>query len=180
MEIRKDIEWYEWLYMFSNFGNVKSLLFGKETLLIGSPDNDWYLRVTLCSWKNHKVIKIHRLVAQEFIGKSDLQVNHIDWDRKNNDVKNLEWCTSKENINHAFKYLWRKSNMQWKKWIDNPNSIKILQKDKQWTFVRLWDSMSDVYRELWIDISSIVNTVKWNRKSAWWYKREYFIIWQNC
>ena len=105
MEIRKDIVWYEWLYMVSNLWNIKSLNFNKswfEKLLLCSPDKDWYLRVTLCNNKWHKVIKIHKLVAIAFIKNNNNkpQINHIDWDRKNNEKNNLERCTSKENINH--------------------------------------------------------------------------------
>lgn len=53
-----------------------------------------------------KSFKIHRLVMETFKpikNSSELQVNHIDGNKSNNDINNLEWCTRSENILHAFK-----------------------------------------------------------------------------
>ena len=110
----KDIEGYENLYQVSNFGRVKSLpkekQFGnsfyitKEKILENQRDKDGYLEVNLYKNKKGKHYKIHRLVAKAFILnlENKPEVNHIDGNKENNCVINLEWVSPKENINHAY------------------------------------------------------------------------------
>lgn len=62
-----------------------------------------YMNVSLYKDKHNKQYKVHRLVAMSFIPNPDNkpQVNHIDGNKENNNVNNLEWCTCKENIKHS-------------------------------------------------------------------------------
>lgn len=112
MEVWKDIEGYEGLYQVSNKGRVKSLertvWTGRgyyqtlpERILKPCKDSRGYLYVNLCKEGKRKTCRIHRLVAQAFIDNPDNlpEVNHIDEDKENNAIENLEWCTSKDNIN---------------------------------------------------------------------------------
>jgi hypothetical protein len=64
-----------------------------------------YQQVTLHNRIKSKNIVIHRLVANAFIPnfENKPQVNHIDGIKSNNSVSNLEWCTSSENVKHAYK-----------------------------------------------------------------------------
>lgn len=72
------------------------------------PDKDGYLKVRLSSLdlpkgKQH-AYSVHRLVLENFKpceNMQDLQVNHIDGNKTNNNIDNLEWVTCEENINHA-------------------------------------------------------------------------------
>lgn len=67
--------------------------------------NRGYNRIGLRNGNFQKFYSIHRLVAEAFIpnpyGLS--QVNHIDGNKNNNSISNLEWCTQSENILHAYK-----------------------------------------------------------------------------
>ncbi|WNT43856.1 HNH homing endonuclease [Lactococcus phage PMBT68] len=95
-EIWKDIIGYEGLYQVSNLGRVK----GKRMKGLYT-DKDGYYHVNL--YKNGKMTNtfVHRLVALNFIDNPEnkAQVNHIDENKSNNAVSNLNWMTNKENIN---------------------------------------------------------------------------------
>ena len=104
MEIWKDIEGFEGLYQVSNLGRTKRLYKNdKEKILKPFSNKDGYLRVNLCKEGKSKQSKVHRLVAKAFIPNLDnkSQVNHRDENKSNNKVENLEWVTSKENINYG-------------------------------------------------------------------------------
>lgn len=102
-EIWKDIEEYEGIYQVSNLGKVKSFKRGSERMLKPCRDRRGYLIVDLYKNGKHKNNKIHRLVAQAFIPNPEnkSEINHIDEDKTNNNVDNLEWSTRKENLNHG-------------------------------------------------------------------------------
>jgi len=63
-----------------------------------------YLRVTLCKDGNSELVYVHRLVAEAYIPNPENKpmVNHIDGNKQNNNVGNLEWVTGYENRLHAF------------------------------------------------------------------------------
>lgn len=93
-------------YEVSNTGKVIThhWLNTDETKELKPSKHLGYLQVVLCKNGTQKTKRIHRLVAEAFIpNPSNLkEVNHIDGDKENNHVSNLEWCTRKENMNHAF------------------------------------------------------------------------------
>ena len=97
----KPVEGYE-NYMISNLGRVKSLNYkrtGKEKLLSLGKDSKGYLYVNLCKNGVGKPFKINRLVYSTFVEEipEGLQVNHIDENKENNRLDNLNLMTPKEN-----------------------------------------------------------------------------------
>ena len=96
-----DIKDYEGLYQVSNFGRVKSSYTNR--ILKPIKHTTGYLGVNLYKNNVSYTKTIHRLVAQAFIPNPENkpEVNHIDEDKTNNMISNLEWVTSKENVNHG-------------------------------------------------------------------------------
>ena len=88
-------------YFVSNKGRVYSKKRNKYLKPLCSETG--YLKVGLWNKSKRKVVKIHRLVAEAFIENSNNKkcVNHIDGNKQNNCVSNLEWATHSENTKHA-------------------------------------------------------------------------------
>ena len=100
----RPVKGYEGLYEVSNMGRVKSLHYGKERIL-RMPDNSAGYRNVELENKAPQRKLVHRLVAEAFIpNPMNLPVvNHLDGDKHNNCVSNLEWCTYRQNTLHAIK-----------------------------------------------------------------------------
>lgn len=77
----------------------------KPGLMHPAVDKDGYLTIILSKNGQHKTYKVHRLVAETFIPNPNNlpQINHINEDKKNNTVNNLEWCDNKYNNNFGTK-----------------------------------------------------------------------------
>ena len=88
-------------YIVSNTGRVRRHTASRDRSL---RDRDGYPAVDLYQNGERKTVRVHRLVAETFIPNPDNkpEVNHIDGNKYNNDVSNLEWVTSRENCRHAW------------------------------------------------------------------------------
>lgn len=116
-EIWKDIKDYEGLYQVSNAGKVKSLShytrnsvnggkrLTKGRILSSYKMPNGYLQVQLSRNETREKKYIHRLVAEMFLDNKEnfSDVNHIDGNKDNNSVDNLEWCSHKDNQIHMVK-----------------------------------------------------------------------------
>lgn len=178
-EIWKDIPNYIGLYQISNLGHVVSLNFANTHIpknLKFNSNKDGYKLVTLSKNGHKKTFSVHRLVAQAFIPnpQNKSQINHIDGNKANNCVNNLEWVTPKENIIHAYKtglmpydyvgkpvHIGKRYNGIYTspvlglKGKDNPNHSAVLQYDLNGNLIKKWDCISDACRFYNISPSAI-------------------------
>lgn len=179
-ELWKDVDGYEGLYQISNYGNIRRILDTNRSLdrmLKIQHHSNGYQSIVL--YKNNKGTNklIHRLVAIAFIQNTNKcsEVNHIDGNKDNNHVDNLEWCTSSENKKHAYQTGLKK---HWATGIyggNNPKAKTVRMIDKKTNeLVRTFGSLVDARNFLGIKSSSgIVRCCKGELKSTKGYKWEY-------
>ncbi len=146
MEIYKDIKGYEGLYQISNKGNVKTLpkyrrsgngfTLRPEKIMKQSINRTGYNRIGLKKDGKIKQHLVSRLVAMHFIDNPDKKpcVNHVDENKKNNTIENLEWVTHKENMNA--RGLGKRMKAKFKL----SNSKPLYQYTKDGVFIKKWDS----------------------------------------
>lgn len=174
-EIWKDIEDYEGLYQVSSLGRVKSLerfvddgkggtRLVKGRILSPSKVRGDYLQVILCKEGKPTAFSVHRLVYEAFHGKipEGMQVNHIDEDKSNNSLNNLNLMTPKENTNWGSAIERRSTNR-----INHKSLSKaVLQLDLQGNFLAEYPSQSEAERKLGIRCTAICACCKGKQKTA--------------
>ena len=167
-EIWKDIVGYEGLYQISNLGRVKSLNYsrtGKENILSPGLNSGGYYTVSLFKNGEIKKFRVHRLVALAFIPNPENKpcVDHINGVRTDNCVKNLRWCTQKENSNFP---LARKNISE--SLTNHPNKSKaILQVSKDiGDIIKEYPSIKEVERQLGIASTNISQCCNGKRNTA--------------
>lgn len=124
-EIWKDVVGYEGHYMVSSLGGVKSVKFKKERNLKKIRMNNGYLASNLCKKGIQRIKPIHQLVAESFLKHRSIDyklvINHINFNKSDNRLSNLEIVTPRENTNKkhiksSSKYTgvyWHKENEKW-------------------------------------------------------------------
>ncbi len=163
-EIWKDIIDWEGIYQISNYGNVRSLdrfiavkskkgrfLAGKVRKLLFMKNG--YVSVNLVDTESGKSTRnsVHVFVAQSFIKNTENKpcVNHKDGNKHNNFVNNLEWCTYKENAQHALKTGLTKPHKLTEKQKEN-----IREKAKSYKHLKNWQNNNkDKTREMALSAS---------------------------
>lgn len=122
--------------------------FPKQCKLTGlSLDAYGYRQVKL----NGKMLKVHRIVIETFKGKSDLTVDHIDGNKLNNDISNLEYVTREENTKRAF-------NLGLFKERDKINSEK--RKKKVLWNGKVYNSATELCEVLGVSNSAVTMSIK--------------------
>lgn len=107
MEVWKDIPGFEGFYQISDLGRVKSLKYNLGLIVKGGKTHAGYMQVTLSVNKVKKTFSVHQLVAMSFLNHKNpsrfIHVDHIDGNRLNNNLCNLQIISCRENTSKAMR-----------------------------------------------------------------------------
>ena len=176
MEIWKDVVGFEGFYQVSNEGRIRSIdrtvkcVKGKGTRLVKgtikilSVTDKGYLKTSLYKYGISKTDEIQRIVAKAFIPNPDPKnkncVNHIDGNKQNNKVENLEWVTSQENTLHSINIL--------------KNGIKpVMQFDLEGNYIATYESAKQAEEITGVKRCTISNVLCGRRNKAGGYVWRY-------
>lgn len=176
-EIWKDVIGYEGFYEVSNLGNIRSVTrIKKGKTLKPLKRSHGYLAIQL--WgkggnsRGFKTFSIHRLVAEAFIPNPNnyLEVNHIDEDKTNNKVENLEWCDRVYNCR-----IGTRGQRISKANVDNPKKCrKIAQYTKEGVYINTYSSLKEANEKTGVPKSNICKNAKGNE----WYSHAGGYVWK--
>lgn len=145
-------------YYVNKIGEVYSTRMKRK--LTPKVNHDGYLRVQIWEKGNVEFVSIHRLIAETFLPNPDNKpfVNHLNGDKQDNRIENLEWCTQKENIAHAWKTGLSHRPL-------NTAGLKVAQFTKDGEFVRDFPSLMEVERTYGYKHSNISYAIRHNSTS---------------
>lgn len=164
-EVWSNVKGYEGLYLISTYGRAISAPRNgtKKEWHFMSPHytRGGYIQYELSKNNKVKAYKAHRMVADAFLlnPENKREVNHIDGDKHNNRLDNLEWATTKENQLHAAYVLGK-----------GLKAVKQISKEGK--LIRVWQSIKEASETLGIQAPDISSASNGTRKSAGGY------IWQ--
>lgn len=152
------IKGYEDKYMVSDFGSVKNINTGK--LMSVQVSKLGYSHINLWDGAKYNKAYIHRLVALHFIPNTlnKPEVNHLDFNPRNNAYSNLEWVTESENRLHS-------SNIK-NVWGFAKEKVPVLCINKRGNIVNTYKSISDAERDTKIPQQNISKVISGERKTA--------------
>ena len=167
-EIWKPVVGYEGLYEVSNYGNVKALNFnrtGQERLMKPHILKNGYVQVEFKKDGERKCFKIHRLVWEAFTGPipEGMEVNHINEDKTDNRLRNLNLMSKVQNCN------WGTRNKR----ISKAHNKQIVQYDLEGNELKVWDNAKEMCELYGWSSGAISEACSGKRKSAYGFKWVY-------
>ena len=159
-EVWKDIPDFEGYYQASNLGRIRSVdryvkykntdgvALRKGKILSPKTSNKGYLETTLMKEGKNYYKRIHQLIASAFLPNPNNypQINHINEDKKDNRVENLEWCTSRQNT-EAY----------------HESRIQVFQYTLQGKLLKVWHSITKAAESIGINKTGIQHCCSGNK-----------------
>lgn len=146
MEVWKDIKNYENMYQVSNFGNIRRKYKNNQYKMLKPHLNKCgYFYVCLCKNNEKKSIRIHKLVVSTFINNipDKMEINHKNGIKIDNRLVNLEIVSRSYNQIHAYQ-----NNLEKRQFNNKKKSKPVNQYDINNNFIKTWDSMCEIQRQL--------------------------------
>jgi hypothetical protein len=174
IEVFKSIPECNNMYQVSNYGNVRSLKFGKVKLLNPTISKVGYYVVNIHN-KKQTTHLVHRLVAKVFIPNPENKrtINHIDGNKLNNKLSNLEWATDGENHKHAYKTGLRVGSYTGITGYNNPFSKEVHQYHISGEYIRSFGSVMEAERYTGIGNRMISRCCRGDRANTHGFKWSY-------
>ena len=176
-EIWKDVIGLEGIFQVSNMGRIRSLdkyanvcgggkRLVKGRILKPTKLQNGYYEAQFHHKGERIIYLLHRLVAIHFIDNplNLPEVNHKDENPQNNNVENLEWCTSKYNANYGTRNI---------RMMENREFVSVIQLDINGNMIKQWNKMTDACKETGADISSMIRVCKGKQDTCVGYKWKY-------
>lgn len=147
-EVWKPVKGYEGLYEVSNTGKIRR----NGYLMSQHQCRNGYLRCKLTKNGKPKMKLLHRLVAEAFIPNPDNlpQVNHVNENKTDNRVENLEWCTCQYNINYGH----RKEKVKAKE-LNGIRSKQVEQYTIEGELIKVYPSLNEAARQTGLKLSNL-------------------------
>lgn len=190
METWKPVVGYEGLYEVSDLGRVRSLdreivterggtpfrYRMKGQIIVPHERRHGYLAVCLYGKESKngrfRQASVHRMVAEAFLPNPNgySEVNHLDENKQNNVLSNLEWCNHKQNCHHGTAIERRAEKFR-----NGPKSKAVDQLDLNGNYIRTFPSMAEAKRQMGYEQSAICYAIKGKFSQAYGYKWRYAI-----
>ena len=156
---------YKGLVVYKN-GNIK-----KNWNIVGWVYKHWYVGISV----GNKQETAHSIIMKLYVWPRPkwYDINHKNWNKQDNRLCNLEYCTRKENIKHSFKTKlqvvpkWKDNHMYWK--LNHWSSKKVYQYTSDLVLLKEWASTNEIARQLWYSAWNINSVCNWKRPKAHWY-----------